>query len=158
MFPITPRSADGSNSRRGVCRAVYLANRRARSFAAKPPPAARLQERHKVGRRPEAGQVNESFATQSTPKADIHRHDGDVRFVMNGHARRWSKAPRSPVRLSIWAFTLVVARSRRLAQSTMLSIFLRCWLVYACGSKRRLCSGQARLLGAPQGPKPSEGL
>ena len=93
MFPITPRSADGSNSRRGVCRAVYLANRRARSFAAKPPPAARLQERHKVGRRPEAGQVNGSFATQSTPKADIHRHDGDVRFVMNGHARRWSKAP-----------------------------------------------------------------
>jgi hypothetical protein len=34
-----------------------LQNRRARSFAAKPPPAAWLQEWHKVGRRPEARHV-----------------------------------------------------------------------------------------------------
>ena len=91
-------------------------------------------------------------------EADIHRHDGDVRFVMNGHARRWSKAP--PVAGS--TFYLGVhpgCGSVKTPSPINYAVdFSKVPVGYACGSKRRLCSGQARLLGAPQGPKPSEGL
>jgi len=49
---------------------------------------------------------------------------------------------------------LICFRAARLARSTMLSIFLRCWLVYICGSKRRRWDFLARA----KAPKPSERL